>query len=93
MPSINKKTEPKKKERIPRGWKCNSCGKDCSKNEKDYYMLTHKLWKKIHPKISGMLCMDCVEEKLGRKLIASDILICPLTVFGNPYTSKIIRTK
>lgn len=75
---------------INKGWDCKNCGKDCEKNDKDYYMLKDELWAEIHPQIDGMLCMDCVEEKLGRKLIADDILICPLTVALNPYTRKIL---
>ena len=73
-------------------WFCMDCGKDCFIHPIDYYMLRHELWKTINPQVKGMLCMDCVEGRLGRKLIKSDILICPLTVDINPYTAKILKS-
>lgn len=72
-------------------WFCKCCNKNCMIDDKDYYMLQHNLWKSIHPEILGMLCMDCVEEKLGRKLLAIDVLDCPLTRYGNPYTSALLN--
>ncbi len=75
---------------IQKEWGCNSCGKLCCDDERDYYMVKHEVWKRIHPQIVGMLCMDCCEEKLGRKLIADDILIAPLTTQDNPYTRAIL---
>lgn len=70
---------------------CHSCGKNCFLNPKDYYMLKDEVWREIHPKIAGMLCMDCVEIKLGRPINQNDILICPLTILGNPYTAQILK--
>lgn len=66
------------------------CGKHCFEDNKDYYMLKDDLWLKINGKDEGMLCMDCVEEKLGRKLEASDISPCFLTLFENEYTKDIM---
>ena len=34
--------------------------------------------------------MDCVEKKLGRKLSADDIRICPLTLEDGRYTRNIL---
>lgn len=54
---------------------------DCSVStldNKEYYMLKFGLWKLIHPKNSGMLCIGCVEKRLGRTLTSSDFLDCPL---------------
>lgn len=70
-------------------WLC-TCGKDCSVDNKDYYMLNDDLWLKINGKDEGMLCMDCVEQKLGRKLEATDISPCFLTLFMNNYTKDIM---
>lgn len=70
---------------------CHICKKDCFSDSKDYYMLKDQIWQKIHPKKSGMLCMDCAEKKLGRTLKMEDILICPLTVIFNPYTAAILK--
>jgi hypothetical protein len=71
-------------------WDCEDCGKDCFKDEKDYYMIQHDLWEK-HGVGRGMICMDCIEDRLGRKINAADILICPITTMFNPYTIKILN--
>lgn len=70
-------------------WIC-PCGKNCLEGEHDYYMLNHDIWIQINGKKDGMLCMNCVEEKLGRKLEANDILPCYLTLFENEYTKDIM---
>jgi len=75
---------------VPKWWKCLSCKKSCYDDNKDYYMLKDEVWKSIHPQVKGMLCMDCCEKKLGRKLIASDIHPCPLTTDINQYTRSIL---
>ena len=54
-------------------------------------MLKDKIWLKIHPSKKGMLCMDCVEKLLGRKIKKSDIWDCFITREANPYTSKILN--
>ena len=71
-------------------WECKGCSKDCFLDDKDYYMIKHELWDK-HGVGLGMLCMDCIEERLGHKLTADDILICPLTTHMNYYTKKILN--
>lgn len=68
---------------------CADCGKDTSQDLRDYYMVTFKLWKK-HGVGKRMLCMDCFEKRLGRKLKAEDILDCPVNTMWNPYTKEIL---
>ena len=74
-------------------WDCKCCGKNCDTNKKDYYMIKDDLWEKVYPQTKGMLCMDCLEGKLGRKLTKSDILVCHLTKNINPYTRAILNDK
>ena len=81
-------TETRSKERIAR-WKCKDCGKDCQKDNRDYYMIQHELWDKYGVG-DGMLCMNCIETRLGRKLTAEDILPCFLTGILNDYTKNIL---
>lgn len=71
-------------------WICNDCGKNCFLDEKDYYMLHSPLFFRLNGSLKGMLCMDCVEKKLGRKLSADDIRICPLTIEQGRYTRNIL---
>lgn len=44
----------------------------------EYYMVYRRIWKKINPKINGMLCIGCVEKRLGRKLNTKDFTKCSL---------------
>lgn len=67
---------------------CKDCGKDTFVDDKDYFMVTHAVWAQ-HGVGAGMLCMDCMEKRLGRKLVKADILSCPLTRF-NPYTKALL---
>lgn len=72
-------------------WACVDCNKLCYDDNRDYYMVTDEIWKKQGVG-DGMLCMDCMEERLGHKLTKEDILVCPLTQVGNLYTSTILNT-
>ena len=68
------------------------CGKDCMIDDKDYYMVQHEIWDRLvggH----GMLCMDCMEGRLGHTLRKEEILPCVLTEHMNPYTKKILNKK
>ncbi len=60
---------------------------DCKKDTwYEYYTVNNRLWKKINPKISGMLCIGCVETRLGRKLKKADFADKPIN------TKKFTRT-
>jgi hypothetical protein len=52
-------------------WLCMDCGKDTFQSE-EYFMLWYKVWRSINYKIEGMLCLNCVEMRLGRQLASSD---------------------
>lgn len=46
---------------------------DCKKNtfHDEYYMVHDELWNK-HVKGKGMLCIACLESRIGRELNSSD---------------------
>ena len=72
------------------GWYCLDCNKNTFEtSEKDYYMLTHELWYGLGMS-DGMLCISCVEKRLGRVLRPEDLLDCPLNNGINKYTRKIL---
>lgn len=50
---------------------CLDCRDDVSKI-KEYCMLVDSTWYAIHNSERGMLCVGCIESRLGRQLIASD---------------------
>lgn len=68
---------------------CKDCGKNTRIDDKDYYMINDVLWK-IYGVGEGMLCMDCMEKRIGRKLIAMDLTMCPLNTHYNYYTKSIL---
>lgn len=53
---------------------CVDCGVD---THNEYYMVRHHLWKYAGD-INGMLCIGCLEDRLGRTLTFKDFLECPL---------------
>jgi hypothetical protein len=56
-------------------WLCLDCGKNTLHTD-DYYMLRNKLWREIVPREQrhGMLCLSCIESRLGRPLCPGDFL-------------------
>lgn len=60
-------------------FRCKGCGVDTNANH-EYYMLKDKVWFQVMGKKRGMLCISCVEKKLGRELNRSDFTDCPLNL-------------
>lgn len=52
-------------------WRCLDCDIDTDAIN-EYYMLRDEVWQQAHPDIDGQLCIGCVEQRLGRKLAATD---------------------
>lgn len=52
-------------------WKCLDCQVDTGKIG-EHYMLKDDIWKLVNNSKSGMLCIGCLEKRLGRKLNHSD---------------------
>ena len=50
---------------------CMDCGVDTGRIG-EHYMLNDNVWNQIHSSNQGMLCIGCVEKRLGRKLNRSD---------------------
>lgn len=50
---------------------CIDCGVDTGKICEFYFIKT-ELWLKIMATIKGMLCIGCLENRLGRQLQKSD---------------------
>lgn len=49
---------------------CIDCGMETIPEE--YYMLHDEVWGEANPKKEGMLCIGCVERRLGRSLNKDD---------------------
>jgi len=68
---------------------------DCGVNTADtheYYMVKNKVWRKAHPEDEGMLCISCLETRLGRVLRHKDFTDAPIndTVGGWPQSDRLV---
>lgn len=52
-----------------RKWNCLDCG-ECTRLE--HFYVRPDVWNLAHHSESGMLCVGCLEGRLGRRLVASD---------------------
>lgn len=50
-------------------WKCLDCGVDTSD---EHYFIHTETWLSVVGSKSGMLCIGCLEQRLGRTLIKDD---------------------
>ena len=75
--------------RILKRFQCMDCGISTFHDDKNYYMLNNDLWKSIVPNIDGMLCIHCVEERLGRKVKYDDFSDVPLNHHWNGYVQQL----
>jgi hypothetical protein len=54
-----------------RMWMCLDCHEDTGKMREHYFVKT-EVWMKVHHSVYGMLCVGCLENRLGRSLCAND---------------------
>lgn len=76
---------------INKKWECVDCKKDCFRDPKDYYMLKNEIWK-VYGVGKGMLCIHCIETRLGRSLTKNDLVDFPINTVMNPYTANILKS-
>lgn len=50
---------------------CLDCGQDTGKM-REYYFVHTELWLTVVSSAKGMLCVGCLEKRLGRELTAVD---------------------
>jgi hypothetical protein len=57
---------------------CIDCGRDTLGID-EYYMVTDSVWGDATPfDEGGMLCIECLELRLGRILVQADFMDCPV---------------
>lgn len=54
-----------------RKWLCLDCGDNTSQMKEHYFVKT-EVWFSAHASECGMLCVGCIEKRLGRVLVSSD---------------------
>jgi hypothetical protein len=71
-----------------RWFACLDCGVNTSAVG-DYYSLHDDVWQRAHPDAAdpdagGMLCIPCLERRLGRRLNALDFTDAPINFTAGP---------
>jgi len=59
----------------------------------EYYMVTNDLWSKAVPEYEGMLCIGCLEMRIGRKLNKNDFTKVPVNHIDDPTQSKRLKDR
>lgn len=81
----------RKKDRIYEGFKCVDCGVN-THDADEYYMVHDELWAAagMEP-AGGMLCVGCLEQRLGRRLTAADFTDAPVNHGSFFYSPRLIE--
>lgn len=75
-------------------WSCMDCHQN-TQEMGEYYMVHNEVWEAACPKEDdrkGILCLGCLEKRLGRPLLARDFTACQANVDSVPVQCIIERT-
>ena len=73
--------------------RCVDCGCNTVKR-REYYFVHNHVWRKARmQKYTGMLCVRCLEARLGRSLTSSDFPRTLLNAKNMIYGSKILKKR
>lgn len=68
------------REEVKKRFLCRDCG-ICTHEINEYYMVLNEVWLESGlKKYDGMLCIGCLEARLGRKLEHKDFISCRINV-------------
>ena len=71
---------------------CMDCGVDVFEIH-EYYMIHNELWDKINPDVIGLLCIGCVEKRLGRKLKPDDFPVYEINSYHTLTQSNRLKSR
>lgn len=81
---MKKRVKARTLEEIEAAFLCIDCGVDTGLID-EYYMVHHYLWRLVVPEVEGMLCIGCLEGRVGRRLRSGDFTHCPLNADSEDY--------
>lgn len=61
----------KEQDKLRSSFICMDCKVDTMSID-EYYMVHDEIWEEAVPEFEGMLCIGCLEERLGRELTPDD---------------------
>lgn len=66
-------------------FECLDCGVNtsCIIGNGEYYMVHDHVWHEANPQDDGMLCIGCIERRLGRGLTSGDFTGAPVNTDGD----------
>lgn len=67
---------------------CRDCGVDTNHID-EYYMVDFALWDE-HGAGDGMLCIGCLEARIGRRLTPDDFIDAPINRGVFPYSERLV---
>lgn len=71
-------------------FKCAACEVN-TLHINEYYMVTDEIWQIVWPEKRGMLCIGCVEAKLGRTLTRADFTDAPINNGVFNYSARLAQ--
>lgn len=75
---------------IDEQFKCLSCREN---TRDEYYMVRNDLWNLVVPGKKGMLCIGCLEDRIGRRLVPNDFTDLPVNRLDFNYKSDRLRDR
>src|SRR6478736_2828151 len=60
-------------------WPCDDCKVNVNEID-EYYMVEDEIWLSVMPDFTGMLCIGCLENRLGRVLTPPDFPLYPINM-------------
>jgi hypothetical protein len=72
------------------GFACADCGVNTARID-EYYMVTHELWASATPDGADILCIGCLEKRLGRELVPDDFPSCWGINCADPKSERLLK--
>lgn len=71
---------------------CHDCGYNTLESNKDYYMVHNEVWQRYGlGQQPGMLCVSCLEMRMGHPLLAHQLTAAPINTLLNPFTRSLLQ--
>jgi len=71
---------------------CIDCAA-CTNCNGEYYMVHDEVWLEANPKDKGMLCVGCLESRLGRLLTKDDFIDAPVNLLWGNWGSTRLKMR